>query len=309
MAFRSRVLAFLLSAFALVGGRSDSDTAAASPLSIAHSELSAARAGMLRLLTYNVAGLPAWFSKVRPRENMAQISPLLNDYELVLVQEDFAYHDKLSERAQHPFRSRPLSALTSIGDGLSAFSAFPFGRVERVAWRDCHGVFSAHSDCLADKGFSLIETQVAKGTTLHVYNVHADAGRRRGDRRARAKGFKQLASYIRLHSRDQALIVAGDTNLKSDPGDQAIFDRFLRATGLIDTCRVLDCGEHGFDKVLTRSSSMIELAPKLWRWEDGFLDKGYRPLSDHPALRVDVAWRNGPAEAAVIPEAIASVDR
>ena len=40
-------------------------------------------------LSYNVAGLPQEISKAQPREHIPLISPLLNDFDVVLTQEDF----------------------------------------------------------------------------------------------------------------------------------------------------------------------------------------------------------------------------
>ena len=47
------------------------------------------------VLSLNVAGLPAILSSSDPAENTVQMSPLLNNYDIVSVQEDFAYHDDL----------------------------------------------------------------------------------------------------------------------------------------------------------------------------------------------------------------------
>ena len=51
------------------------------------------------LLTYNVAGLPEGISSSHPRTNIPQISPMLNEFGIVLVQEDFSYHDLLVSEA------------------------------------------------------------------------------------------------------------------------------------------------------------------------------------------------------------------
>jgi hypothetical protein len=102
--------------------------------------------GELSALAYNVAGLPEGLSGSSPATNMPYISPLLNDYDLVLVQEDWltppnppfglrVYHDLLAAQARHPFHSTPApsplgmnparpSALLS--DGLNEFSNFEF---------------------------------------------------------------------------------------------------------------------------------------------------------------------------------------
>ena len=74
--------------------------------------------GEFTTLTYNVAGLPQEISKVRPRENIPRISPLLAGYDIVLTQEDFDwwrpgldkfdfanYHARLRAETGHPWAS------------------------------------------------------------------------------------------------------------------------------------------------------------------------------------------------------------
>ena len=58
--------------------------------------------GEFLALTYNVAGLPEPLSGSQPSVNIPQISPLLNSYDLVLVQEDFWYHNELKAQINHP---------------------------------------------------------------------------------------------------------------------------------------------------------------------------------------------------------------
>ena len=58
-----------------------------------------ARSGRFSLLTYDVAGLAQLGSDSDPGLNAALISPLLNHYDVALVQEDFAYHGPLGAQA------------------------------------------------------------------------------------------------------------------------------------------------------------------------------------------------------------------
>jgi hypothetical protein len=148
--------------------------------------------GELTALTYNVAGLPQGLSGSNPAMNTPLISPLLNDYDLVLVQEDWlaptpnntgfnVYHDLLAAEARHPHHSTPMpvplgqnpirpSALLS--DGLNEFSNFPFGETTRVMWEGCFGALGANdggaSDCGALKGFSVAVHTLAPGVEVDV---------------------------------------------------------------------------------------------------------------------------------------------
>src|SRR3954464_1761273 len=63
--------------------------------SVSTESIEVAHGGQFRLLTYNVAGLPQVVSPSTPRQNIPLVSPLLNAYDVVLVQEDFSYHELL----------------------------------------------------------------------------------------------------------------------------------------------------------------------------------------------------------------------
>lgn len=118
--------------------------------------------GEFLALTYNVAGLPQGMSSSDPANNSPRISPLLNDYDLVLLQEDWAdpveqtelfFHDEIVSEANHPYRSEPApppmgtdtrrlpSGPTLIADGLNQLSDFPFGTLHREMWKVCFGEF------------------------------------------------------------------------------------------------------------------------------------------------------------------------
>lgn len=252
-----------------------------------------ARQGRLRLLTYNVAGLPAIVSASDPDENTSKVSPLLNGYDIVLAQEDFSYHDDLVEHAQHGYQVEPRSAsFALVGDGLSTLSVYPLGDVVREEWQHCYGYLGAYSDCLGEKGFSVVRVHLSESASVDVYNVHADAGDAEGDIEARRLEFEQLTQFIQRHSRGNAVIVGGDTNL--DPaknlGDRRTLSAFLRATGLNDSCETLRCPHVEIDRVLLRGTASLELDAAAWEKDERFVDDEGVALSDHPAIGVEIHW-------------------
>jgi hypothetical protein len=135
------------------------------------SSAAAGQSGSFVALTYNVAGLPEPLSGSEPATNSPLIGPLLNAYDLVLLQENWpdglhearvaglvgeevprtGYYDLVVAGARHAYRSEPAAspplpapqrlgtgpALTS--DGLNRLSGFPFGPLTRVMWDECHG--------------------------------------------------------------------------------------------------------------------------------------------------------------------------
>jgi hypothetical protein len=315
----------------------------------------AARTGTFRALTYNVAGLPEPLSGSEPAINSPLISPLLNAYDLVLLQEDWVdvlaqhgarpagadaggvprtgYHDLVVADALHPFQSVPMasppplpatldrlpSGPTLSGDGLNHLSDFAFTATVRVPWEHCHGELhvvavetaaeeaglddptgddldGGSGDCGAQKGFSLTTIEVAPGVAVDLYNLHADAGGHPNDIEARRQNFVQLAQFINARPAANALILGGDTNLKTGPGarDDATWSAFLAATGLTDVCGVVDCGDDAgeIDKFAYRSGRRVQLAPQSHRFErDVFVrSTDGEPLSDHDALAVDFRW-------------------
>jgi endonuclease/exonuclease/phosphatase family metal-dependent hydrolase len=247
--------------------------------------------GSFTVLTYNVAGLPEPLSGSMPATYTSMISPLLNAYDLVLVQEDFAYHEDLVSQADHPYQSEPMqpAAGDTIGDGLNRLSRHSFSDHQREAWRVCNGQLDSGSDCLTKKGFAFARHEIAPGVHLDVYNLHMDAGGSREDIEARAAQTQQLLDSIATHSAGAALIVAGDTNMRES--SEAILQDLLEGAGLVDACRVLDCPEiDRIDRIMLRGSDGLALVPENWRLDESFVTRDGEPLSDHEAVAIDLHW-------------------
>jgi hypothetical protein len=280
------------------------------------------RAGEFDALSYNVAGLPEALSDSEPSINTPYISPLLNDYDLVMVQEDWkepspnllallgyhVYHDILAAQARHPYQSipKPIPVLTDssrptalVSDGLNFFSDFRFEEpVVRVRWTGCFGdANSGAGDCLAQKGFSMAAMELAPGVKIDVYTIHAEAGSTPMDQSLQVADYQQLGAYIVANSAGHAVILGGDTNLHIDtePEDLAIWNTFLQTSGLTDVCQTLNCSAADnveIDRFLYRSNAQITITPlthqfpraKFSRPTDGM------PLSDHPPLAVRFRW-------------------
>lgn len=266
-------------------GSTTSSTAPAASPSLA--------SGTLEALSYNVAGLPAFLSGSSPHQNTSQISPLLNRYELVLVQEDFWYHADLQQSAQHAFQSPPLAQFTTlVNDGLNRFSESPFVDHVRVKWGQCHGHLGGANDCLSSKGFSVARHTLGPGVVVDVYNLHADAGGGTGDVQARTFQFAQLATFMATYSQGNAVLVGGDTNLKQRvSADEQVLQDFMGTAGLQEASRVLGGIPDHIDRWLFRSSLDVELTPVAWRVADEFVTPNNTPLSDHPAIHLRFDWR------------------
>jgi endonuclease/exonuclease/phosphatase family metal-dependent hydrolase len=242
--------------------------------------------GELTVLTYNIAGLPQGISDSDPERNIPQISPLLNAFELVLVQEDFWYHEELVAEVMHPHRSEPWTddpLEDGVGDGLNRFSQFAFGELERVPWYDCHGQLDCSSDCLATKGWSFARHTLDEGVEIDVYNLHMEAGSCPEDIEIRANSAIHLVEAIEARSEGRSVIVAGDFNLKETrPRDMDSLQHIIEGAGLTDACQAVACGDQRIDMIMVRGTPDLEIEVLDWWLPEEFVDaETGDPLSDH----------------------------
>ena len=291
-------------------------------------EAGAGPAGELSLLTYNVAGLPQEISSENPEQHLPLISPLLNDYDIVLTQEDFDwwqdlaatldfvnYHDRLRADATHEHRSEPhpgpeavgldtASRPLQVGDGLGVLSRIPFTGNTRVPWSGCFGGLDVSDggagDCLAMKGFMMVTLTLADGVEVDLYNLHGEAGGTDEDQRLQAQGFDELGAFIEERSAGRAIILGGDTNLHTagdhpdatGGADAEIWDGFLARTGLIDACAATECADPGMiDKLAYRGAEGVTLTAVSHDVpRERFRSPAGDDLSDHPPVVVELTW-------------------
>jgi len=272
-------------------------------------------------LAYNVAGLPEGISKSNPEANAPLIGRFLNDYDVVLTQEDFGFytntmraetdHEFLSVPHPGPDRLNPVGRDGAItGDGLNVLSDFPIDtELDRVPWTNCG---DASADCLALKGFAVttmdLGADAAGGAstdghdpngdgdgdalTVELISLHLEAGG--VDSALRAENLELLAEYLQDQAPGRPVIIGGDWNLRTDEEPDATqYEDFLEATGLQDACSTVECGEDVdvIDKVAYRSSDRLTLTPTSHAFErERFVDGDGEPLSDHDPLHVDFDW-------------------
>jgi|RhiMethySRZTD1v2_1073278.scaffolds.fasta_scaffold00426_17 endonuclease/exonuclease/phosphatase (EEP) superfamily protein YafD len=284
--------------------------------------------GEFSVLSYNVAGLPQEISTENPKEHIPLISPLLNEYDVVLTQEDFDwwmpvvdqldfvhYHERLRAQATHEYRSEqhpgpeavgidPAARGMFVGDGNGVLSRLPFTGNTRVPWTGCFGGIDTSdggaADCLAMKGFAMVTMTLPNGALVDVYTLHAEAGGTAADQALQVDDFDQLADFIATTSAGRAVIVGGDTNLHTNSthpdgsggADTVIWDDFLARTGLTDACDATGCAEtSSIDKIAYRSGDGVRLqATSHDMPRERFRAPDGDDLSDHPPLVVEFSW-------------------
>ena len=221
------------------------------------------RDDVLTVLSYNVHGLASLVAKDDPRDRSPTIGWLAHEYDVVLFQEDFEYHDELAQQILPEANcyvgngswSRPGLVLTNIlvfpftilipnfsppyGAGISAFvdeDHDATAEALRVPYRGCHGWFGNGADCWSAKGFQRVTARTANGAEVDIYNTHAEAGPSPADAAVRRRQLDQLAETIEQESADRALIVAGDFNVEFiRPLDRSLMLEFRDRLGLQDS--------------------------------------------------------------------------
>jgi len=260
--------------------------------------LSAGCQNEFTVTTYNIAALPQGISPSNPEKNVPIISKKLGELssneekEIILIQEDFSYHEELSKNAGYPYKTELPEHYESLGDGLNAFSDFEITGHVRQAWRDCNGYFEEGSDCLTPKGFSVGEYKIVSGVNIDGYNIHMDSGDSEGDERTRELQIEQLIETFNIRSSRKAVIVAGDFNT----AEGNLLYRLKSATGLIDSCDILACpNSDSIDRILFKNNEYVTLTPIEYRVDDKyFVDEEGKTLSDHLPVSVKFTVLAGP---------------
>ncbi|MBE1441467.1 jacalin-like lectin [Paenibacillus sp. OAS669] len=278
-------LVMMLSIGSLFGGAASAEAAAPKSFSV---------------LSLNVAGLPDVVSSGSPAANTQKISPLLNDYDIVVVQEDFNYHNDLIKYVTLPYTST-TSGPAGIGSGLNRMSRYPFTDFIRTKWNKSYGIFDNGSDQLTPKGFDVARHQLEPGVNIDVYTLHADAGTDNGSMDARRDNIRQLKDYIKTYSDGNAVIVMGDTNCRytrsGDVMEELLDENHLKdawielvrngsippdGDALMDSSQLNGPNYEVVDKILYRGSSIVQLQATSYKLEDTkFTDSSGNQLSDH----------------------------
>ena len=255
--------------------------------------------GSFKILSYNVAGLPNIISQSNPKVNTKLISPKLNEYDLVNVQENFAYNRDLNSKLNFKYKTK-FSGNVPIGDGLTTFSKYPLYMFDRNPWEDLHGFIVDGADAMTPKGFTFTSMEITPGFFIDVYNIHTDADRDELSVDARNSNMAQLAEYIQGISAGKAVLIFGDTNSKYTNEFDNFYDLIMKPCNLKDawietvmegkipdkgkSLSPEELGQKGevLDKIWYRSGKNVEIeATSFEILFNEFTDEKGKQLSDH----------------------------
>ena len=254
----------------------------------------------LKMLVYNTHGLPEIFISDNPKKRFPIIGKKTQDFNISLLQEDYAHHEELSSGfAQKSIAIRgpmggTLSCPFCTGSGLTSIFNLPKDwniEVESEAYETCSGWLRGANDCFAYKGFQIIKITTPNQKKFFIVNTHMDAGRRDSDRSSRKIQLDHIVSAIEQREIDEALIVAGDLNLNSkDPKDVLLLEEFKEKLKLNDSFEGYEISKKWsiLDYILYRQSSEVEFKLVSAGEDESFVtEEG--PLSDHPALFIELS--------------------
>jgi endonuclease/exonuclease/phosphatase family metal-dependent hydrolase len=263
------------------------------------------------LLSYNVHGISWVFAKDDPQQRAAAIGWLANRYDVVLLQEDFDYHDEIGKQMTGtvalqgngmrgdlrlvavkllllPFHVVLPDFSFPYGSGLSIFVASEIAAVVESsarAFRGCNGWFKNSYDCWSSKGILRARIRLANGAEIDVYDTHLDAGQSGAGLRLRERQLAELADLIDASSPGRAVIVAGDFNTMLNRMENVESMRFFKQrTGLVDIGAGPDLPQWPRrDYILVRDGLDVTIKPLEAGEALEFVNRD-RALSDHPAV-------------------------
>ena len=265
--------------------------------------------GSFNILSYNVGGLPEIISSSTPSKYTKLISPKLNDFDVVNVQEDFGYNDDLTSKLKLPYRTE-FTGNVPLGNGLMTFSRFPLYMSTNVAWKETHGLIVDGADQMIPKGFCYSSIEIKPGYFIDIFNIHTDADTDEKSMAARRSNMAQLAEYINNVSSGKAVIVFGDTNSRYTRQGDDFYELLLKPCNLKDAWienvmggvippigesrMVNDLGQLGevVDKIWYRSGKNIEIKASTFKvLFTEFTDSEGNQLSDHYPITSKIDYK------------------
>ncbi|MCJ1321584.1 hypothetical protein MMC15_006929 [Xylographa vitiligo] len=165
----------------------------------------------IKILLWNTWLLPSLLTDRRSHARALAISPLLNAYDIVVLNEAFAYKKTLLSQTTHPHRYHPPRPTGRVVDSGLLF----LSRHEIVdsGWERYAHV--AGVDRFAAKGIGFIAVRVdGWAAKLQVFGTHMQAGASRGVQAARMAQAGQAGAFVKRTRGEEGVVVfSGDFNM------------------------------------------------------------------------------------------------
>ena len=167
----------------------------------------------INILLWNVWLLPPPLSDMIARSRANRISPLLANYDIVILNEAFSYKAQLLSQIKYPYRVslHRRSCFDFLDSGLIVLSAHPIIRSEMEHYRT-----RTWWDRLACKGIIFCRIKLPNDEEIDVYSTHMQAGHSDGEQSSRDKQASQLSEFILRNSGEKEgrrVVLAGDMNM------------------------------------------------------------------------------------------------
>jgi len=166
----------------------------------------------LKILVWNVWNLPGILTDGfgKSRQRAAKVSPLLNDFDVVILNESFMHRKELLSKCIHKYRyelNRGKS-FTIFNGGVVILSKYA---IVEEAGEVYHT--RGHWDRFAAKGIAFVRLDV-DGKMLDVYGTHMQSGDNNAEQEARLAQASQVAAFINRNSlQDSKIVFGGDINI------------------------------------------------------------------------------------------------
>jgi endonuclease/exonuclease/phosphatase family metal-dependent hydrolase len=177
---------------------------------ISTGSISSSFAGEIKVMTYNIWGLPYPIAKRIKRLKVLKKQIAKQNADLIGFQEVFLKKAlEVTKQDSYPYKAYgPKSSFLHFSGGLVLLSKFPIIKTGFIKYNDCKGW-----DCRANKG--VLFSRINMGDDLiDVYVTHLNA--EGSDMGPRLSQVNQLMKYVRSQSAGNKVIFLGDFNFTDD---------------------------------------------------------------------------------------------
>ncbi|MBF2055167.1 MAG: endonuclease/exonuclease/phosphatase family protein [Candidatus Sericytochromatia bacterium] len=174
------------------------------------------RQGELKLLSYNVWGLPGPLG-TRRSERFARLGATLAPYDVVTLQGAFSDDiDVLKRSSEFKYHMRHRNgSLTSLNSGLYTLSKYPVLTSDFQSFERCTG-----TDCLINKGVLMTRINHPQLGPVDIYTTHYQSNHTPVAERIRAEDNNlALQQLLERHSNDFPVIISGDFGFVPDQSE------------------------------------------------------------------------------------------